>query len=190
MAPLNWARVLGSHAKEHPERFARLAHSFSEEIPVVAMIEIIANVEESIDLETLTALCEYAHHTYGAAAGQAVCSAIGRAGAANSSLVALLGAYARDTDPDDETPQSGASSSVHPLLGDLFTTGLNSTRGKQLLRLPPSCLPDPTTSRLSCLSSRPCAKTASSPYESAQPKQSSRCRTTLSPGTRLSGAPV
>ena len=127
------ARVLGSHAKEHPERFARLAHSFSEEIPVVAMIEIIANVEESIDLETLTALCEYAHHTYGAAAGQAVCSAIGRAGAANSSLVALLGAYARDTDPDDETPQSGASSSVHPLLGDLFTTGLNSTRGQAAL---------------------------------------------------------
>ena len=127
------ARVLGRRAKDEPERFARLALRFDEEIPAVAMNEVIRNVEGSVGLDALTELCERAHNVHGSAAGQAVCSAIARAGTANDRSVALLLAYAQDADPDQEIARTEAPSGEYFFRGDLLTAGLNSTRGQAAL---------------------------------------------------------
>ena len=127
------ARVLGQRAKDDPERFARLALRFDEGIPTVAMSEIIRNVEGSVGLDALTELCERAHRIYGSAVGQAVCSSIARVGRPNDRLVALLRAYAQDADPDQETARTEAPGGEYVSRGDLFTAGLNSTRGQAAL---------------------------------------------------------
>ena len=127
------ARMLGEAAKNDPQRFASLALRFSEDIPAAAMNEVISNVQGGVDMDALADVCEHAHRVYGSAVGQAVCSAIGRAGAANSRLVALLGAYAHDPDPEREEARTAASTGEPLFGGDLLTAGLNSTRGQVAL---------------------------------------------------------
>ena len=127
------ARTLGARAKDEPERFSTLALRFSDEIPAAGMAQIINNVEASVNADTLADLCEHAHETYGAAVGQTVCSAIRHAGAANCRLIALIGAYAHDTNPDQETARTAAGIGQVFFDGDLFTAGLNSTRGQAAL---------------------------------------------------------
>ena len=93
------------------------------------MNEVIRNVEGIVTSDALADVCEHAHLVYGSDVGQAICSAIGRAGAANSRLVTLLGVYARDADPDREEAQTSAT-----FYGaDLLTVGINSTRGQAAL---------------------------------------------------------
>ena len=111
------ARMLGEAAKNDPQRFSSLALRFTEDIPCGAMNEVIRNVEGIVTSDALADVCEHAHLVYGSDVGQAICSAIGRAGAANSRLVALLGVYARDADP---RPRGGTDHSDHwsaPLWG-------------------------------------------------------------------------
>lgn len=127
------ADVLGRRSAEDPERFARLALRFTDEIPADAMNEIIRNVESSADIDVLTDLCEHARDVYGTAVGRAVCSAIARSRGANSRLVALLSAYANDPDPDSETAQTASGSGGVFFGGDLYLAGLNSTRGQAAL---------------------------------------------------------
>lgn len=126
---LELARELGARAKEKPERFSKLALRLSEEIPAVAMNEIISNIEGAVDIEVLADVCEHARDIYGDAVGRSVCSAIARAGAASPRLVALLCACSRDTDPDYESARTGEGF----FGGDLYTAGLNSTRGEAAL---------------------------------------------------------
>ena len=126
---LELARLLGSRAKDMPERFSNLALRFSEEVPAVAMNEIIGNIEGAVDIDVLAEVCEHARDIYGDAVGRSVCSAIARAGAANLRLVALLCACSRDLDPDHELARTGE----YFFGGDLYTAGLNSTRGKAAL---------------------------------------------------------
>ena len=126
---LELARLLGSRAKDMPERFSKLALRFSEEIPAVAMNEIIGNIEGAVDVDVLAEVCEHARDIFGDAVGRSVCSAIRRAGAANSRLVALIRACSRDPDPDHELARTGEYS----FGGDLYTAGLNSTRGQAAL---------------------------------------------------------
>ena len=124
------ASLLGECAKGDPERFSRIALRFDEDIPEVAMNEVIRNVEGHIGVEVLTDLCEHAHSVYGSQVGQAVCSAIGRAGVVNSRLVALLTVYASDPDPEREEARTAAFTGDYLYGGDFLTAGLNSTRGQ------------------------------------------------------------
>ena len=132
---LQLAGVLGRRAKDDPERFSRLALRFSKEIPAAAMNEIIRNVEGSVCMEVFTDLCEHAQSLYGAAVGQAVCSAIAGAGSANSRLVALLSAYAYDSDPSHEIARTETQNGEYGFGGDLLTAGLNATRGQAALAI-------------------------------------------------------
>ena len=127
------ARVLGTRAKGDPERFLRLALRFDADIPDVAMNEVIRSVEDDVDVDALTDLCEHAHSVYGSTVGRAVCSAIDRGGAANSRLVALLNTYASDPDPEHEEARTIAFTGDYHYGGDLLTAGLNSTRGQAAL---------------------------------------------------------
>ena len=65
--------------------------------------------------------------------GRAVYDAIGRAGAANSRLVALLGVYARGADPDRDEVRTVAYTGEPLYGGDFLNAGLNSTRGQAAL---------------------------------------------------------
>ena len=123
------ARVLGARAKDMPERFSKLALRFSEQIPAGAMNEIIDNIEGAVDIDVLAEVCEHARDIYGDAVGRSVCSAIASAGVASPRLVALLCACSRDPDPDHELAHTGE----YFFRGDLYTAGLNSTRGQAAL---------------------------------------------------------
>ena len=127
------ASLLGECAKGDPERFSRIALRFDEDIPEVAMNEVIRMVEGHIGVEVLTDLCEHAHSVYGSKVGRAVCSAIGRADAVNSRLVDLLTAYASDPDPEREEARTEAFTGDYLFGGDFLTAGLNSTRGQAAL---------------------------------------------------------
>ena len=126
---LELARVLGARAKDMPERFSKLALRFSEEVPAGAMNEIIDNIEGAVDIDVLADVCGHARDVYGDAVGRSVCSAIARAGAASPRLVTLLCACSRDPDPDREFARTGEGF----FGGDLYTAGLNSTRGQAAL---------------------------------------------------------
>ena len=126
---LELARGLGARAKDMPERFSNLALRFSEQVPAVAMNEIIDNIEGVVDIGALADVCEHARDIYGDAVGRSVCGAIANAGAASPRLVALLCACSRDPDPDQELARTGE----HLLGGDLYIAGLNSTRGQAAL---------------------------------------------------------
>ena len=127
------AGLLGRRVRDDPRRFERLALRFSDEIPAVAMNEIIRNVESSADIDAFADLCEHAHDVYGTAAGHTVCSAIARAGVANSRLATLISVYANDADPDHEKARTVQSSGGLSFGGDLVRAGLNSTRGQAAL---------------------------------------------------------
>ena len=124
---------LGPRAKEDPERFARLALRFDDDIPPDAMNEILQNVEGAIDVDLLTELCEHAHRTYGPAVGRGVCSAIRRAETVNPRLVALICTYSQDTNPEYEEARIRASNGQYYLDGDLFLACSSSTRGEAAL---------------------------------------------------------
>ena len=116
------ARQVGTRAKEDPERFAQLALRFTAGIPAEAMNQILQNTEGALNADLLADLCEHAHRTYGPAVGRWVSSAIARSDTFSSRLVALIGVYAKDTDPE-----SAVSDDYE---GDLLLAGINSTRGE------------------------------------------------------------
>ena len=127
------ASMLGDRAKDDPERFSRIALRFGEDIPDAAMNAVIRNVEGHVGVDVLTGLCEHAYSVYGSKVGRAVCSAIGRADAVNSRLVALLTVYASDADPEREEARTEAFTGDYFYGGDFLTAGLNSTRGQAAL---------------------------------------------------------
>ena len=127
------ASMLGDRAKDDSERFSRIALRFGDDIPDAAMNAVIRNVEGHVGVEVLTDLCEHAHRVYGSKVGRAVCSAIGRADAVNSRLVALLNIYASDADPEREEARTEAFTGDYLYGGDFLTAGLNSTRGQAAL---------------------------------------------------------
>ena len=127
------ASMLGDRAKDDPERFSRIALRFREDIPDAAMNAVIRNVESHVGVEVLTELCKHARRVYGPKVGRAVCSAISRADAVNSRLVALLNIYAIDLDPESEEARTEAFTGDYLYGGDFLTAGLNSTRGQAAL---------------------------------------------------------
>lgn len=124
------ARLLGEEAQDDPARFSRIAFRFDETIPEAAMNAVIRNVEGHIGMDVLTDLCEHSHSVYGSQVGHAVCSAIGRAGAANPRLVALLTDYASDADPEHEEARTVAFTGDYLYGGEYLTAGVSSTRGQ------------------------------------------------------------
>lgn len=127
------ARTLGRRAKGNPDRFARLALRFDNEIPAVAMDEVLKSTEGQVEIEILTSLCEHAHYVYGSAVGRSVCSAIACAKEPSPRLVALLGVYGRDPDPGHESARTLAQAGGSSWEEGLFTAGLNSIRGEAAL---------------------------------------------------------
>ena len=127
------ASMLGNRAKDDPERFSRIALRFDDDIPGAAMNAAIRNVEGHVGVDVLTDLCEHAHSVYGSQVGQAVCSAIGRAGVVNARLMALLTVYASDAGPEREEARTEAFTGDYLYGGDFLTAGLNSTRGQAAL---------------------------------------------------------
>jgi hypothetical protein len=128
------AQVLEQRAKEDPERFARLALRFDESVPATAGAHALRGVHAGLDLELLTELCEHLAGLYGEDVGRDVCSAVEAAAAVNHRLVALIDRYSTATDPDRESARTKAGGGDQYYYGgDLFSAGLNCTRGRAAL---------------------------------------------------------
>ena len=124
------AQVLERRAKEAPERFARLALQFDESIPAIAGAHALRGVGGGLDVELLADLCEHLASVYGESVGRDVCSAVAAAASVNGRLVSLIDKYSTATDPDRESARTKAGGGdKYYYGGDLFTAGLNSTRG-------------------------------------------------------------
>jgi len=124
------AQVLEQRAKEDPERFARLALRFDAAIPSTAGAHLLRGASVGIDLALLTEVCNHLSALYGEEVGRDICSAIQDADGTNAHLVALVARYSQSPDPDRELARTAAASSGgYYFAGDLFTAGLNCTRG-------------------------------------------------------------
>ncbi len=124
------AQQLGGHAQEAPERFAELAMQFDDDIPAVAMDDVLTNVAKYLGADKLADLCRHARDVYGEECGLSICRAICDAPTVNPRLVKMLRDCAVDADPDHEVAQTIARSGDFYYGGELFTAGMNSTRGE------------------------------------------------------------
>ncbi|MGH3873108.1 MAG: hypothetical protein ACRDSR_16645 [Pseudonocardiaceae bacterium] len=124
------AELLGSRAKEEPERFTRLALTFDADTPPVHLSQVIGAVAGTVPVPLLAELCRHARDVAGQEVGQALCAAIEAVGAdADDTLLRLLEECATDEDPDHEGARTLADSEQFHYRGDLLTAGLNCTRG-------------------------------------------------------------
>lgn len=127
------AQLLGQRTKDDPERYAKLALRFTDDIHSETINQVLSNVK-GIDVDLLSELCEHAHSTYGQAVGRWVCRAIEEhATIVNSRVADFLVAYSRDPDPDQELARVQTNTGQYYWNGDLLAAGLNSTRGAAAL---------------------------------------------------------
>ena len=77
------ARLLGQRAKEDPQRFATLALRRGDDIPAVAIDNIIWNIAGAVDAEVLAEVCENAVRLHGDVVGRSICHAAQKAGGAS-----------------------------------------------------------------------------------------------------------
>ncbi len=124
------AQQLGGYAQEAPERFAELAMQFDDDIPAIAMDNVLTNVAKSLGADKLADLCQHARGIYGEECGLSICRTICDAPTVNSRLVGILKDCAVDADPDHEVARTTARSGDFYYGGELFTAGVNSTRGE------------------------------------------------------------
>lgn len=127
------AQVLGERASADPERFARLALRFDEDIPAAAIDNIIRNIEGHSNIDLVTNVCQHAQRLYGPLVGRSICHAAQKMGAADGRVVALIERYAEDPDPNHEEARTDASTSEVGSGDDRLMAGLNSTRGQAAL---------------------------------------------------------
>lgn len=124
------AQLLELRAKEEPGRFATLALRFDGSIPATAGAHVLRGARSGIDHELVAELCDHLANLYGEDVGRDVCSAVEAAAApVDRRLVALVGRYSQSTDPDREWACTVAGTSGNYYGGDLFSAGLNCTRG-------------------------------------------------------------
>jgi len=124
------AGVLGRRAQDKPERFARLALTFSVNVHPTYFTHVLGAAAKELPLALLTDLCRHVRDVAGSAGGRAVCQAIEAvAEHAPDDLVEMLEHFAADDDPDHEPSRPAADQ------GRLFdnhrlqTQGMNCVRG-------------------------------------------------------------
>lgn len=123
------AGLLGRQAKTDPDRFARLAMTFTRDTHPAYITHAIDAVAANIPTDLLAEICTHARSIAGSAAGSAVCHAVMTVAAnANDALVDLLEHYARDPDPEHEPART--SSHQTPSGDDLQIAGMNCIRGQ------------------------------------------------------------
>jgi len=123
------AQVLEQRAKEHPERFGRLALRFDASIPATAGTHLLRGAGSGLSLELLTDVSEHLATLYSESVGRDICHVIQEAELASPRLVALIERFAKSSDPDQELARTPASGGEPYFGGDLFMAGLNCTRG-------------------------------------------------------------
>lgn len=124
------AELLGTQAKANPERFAQLAVTFDADTPSVYFSRVIEAVAGTVSIPKLAELCHRARQVAGQDVGRAICRAVETVGAdADDNLLSLIEECATDDDPNFESARTPAGSGQPYYSGDLFTAGLNSTRG-------------------------------------------------------------
>ncbi|MGY1937543.1 hypothetical protein [Nocardia gipuzkoensis] len=119
------AGVLEARAKEHPERFARLALRFDDTIPMTAITHVIRAVAPELDRALFADLCEHALATYGDAISHPVCTALSDSGGIDERLVSLIEEFSTSADPESDYTSRGAE--------DLYVVGMRSVRGAAAL---------------------------------------------------------
>lgn len=127
------AQVLGRRAGEAPLRFARLALRFDSRIPPAAMAQVIRAIRSAVDAAVLIDVCEHAAGLYGEDIGREICSAAQALEAVDERWIALLERYAQASDPEQEWACTDSGSGEPYDGGDLYTAGINSTRGEAAL---------------------------------------------------------
>lgn len=129
---LQLAQLLGERVVEDPVRFARLALTFGDEVPAVAMQTVIRNVIGAVESELLALLCEHAAAKFGEAVGWDVCNAARVESTSSPKLVTLVENYSRADDPNREFARpDGSGQFLYG--GDLYNAGFSSTRGSAAL---------------------------------------------------------
>ena len=130
--PSELAQQLGNCAAEKPERFARLALRFDEQIPAVAIENIIPNVGLKVDIDLFMDICNHAQNLYNEDVGRQICWTLRDLRAVNNDIVTILTEYSLDPDPNEEPSwmQNHQDSSII-----LYSMGMNSTRGAAALAI-------------------------------------------------------
>ena len=123
------ARVLGAQAKELPERFARLALKFDDDVNDAYFDAILRSVQESkepISVESAVELVERCHLLPNRPCGRWIAGPLLRNSDADlpTKVLEIVGWYA-EHDPDPEEAREPSES----FGGDLLHQGLNSARG-------------------------------------------------------------
>jgi hypothetical protein len=111
---LQLAQVLQAQSASTPDRFASLARTFDETIPVEAMRAVIDGVSETLDIDALEAMLTHAADVYGDDASGSVCLAIrSRALHTSSTSIDLVERFTAST---SETARSDAATAIAGIL--------------------------------------------------------------------------
>ncbi|MFD5623327.1 hypothetical protein [Streptomyces yangpuensis] len=121
------AQVLGSCAKQEPERFASLALSLDSGVATVYLEAIIRQAGPNLTRARWGELCLHAYRVTAAGAAMAICRTVEEAPALTSTpVITVLEQCAADLHPKEaECPDDVSDLSV-----DILTAGMNSRRGQ------------------------------------------------------------
>ena len=133
------SQVLEAEAKKDPERFARLALRFPDDSHRYYFRAVLrAAADVGISTETLLALCRKCHGLPNRPCGPWLCAAVGKAAERDlpAELMEMVAWYAtEDPDPEREMWREEAWNGTFYYGGEVFTAGLNSTRGRASLAI-------------------------------------------------------
>lgn len=123
------AAMMGSVAKEQPERFLAVALSFADTVPAAYTDHVIRSLSSVVPQEELLPLLQKFRRDHPNESGKAVVSAIDSyTSQASDELFAELLLLIDDDDPQRELARTQSGSSEF-FGGDFVSAGLNSTRG-------------------------------------------------------------
>lgn len=133
------SQVLEAEAKKDPERFARLALRFPDDTHRYYFHAVLrAAADVGVSIETLLELCRKCHGLPNRPCGPWLCDAVGKAAERDlpPELLEMVAWYAtEDPDPEREMWREEAWNGTFYYGGDVFTAGLNSTRGRAALAI-------------------------------------------------------
>ena len=132
---LELARLLAGTAREHPGRFVSLIESAPDDLNpeyFAAVVGAVGDPASGADITTLFRACQRADALAARPCGLAIVRAVQQRASAPlpNELVEMVGRYAlQDADPATETWEEMSASGQPFYLGDIYTAGINCTRG-------------------------------------------------------------